>query len=323
VTRLAVLGRNVWTPKCLLSLSFLTLTLVLSPPLGAISPSAGGSGGVKDNWSRAYSSWALGIVVPDGAKLEGGGVVSWRAETNITALVHLPNVTRPDGITYIVLSAMGNDRTVFQVAVGIWPSSSLWSVYSWFITGVDSQSPTYKWVANGTGQQMSPSDLLSISIFLGPSAWLYGVADYNTSGFWEGFFPGASARSFDSGDQEVVSLESYSRSTSTFHDMGNLTLESLYVDGERILGGWYSYSGWDPQHNPLFTVGGSAAPLFISFASNARGGAVWSYSPEWTGGRADPFTAPIAAGVIATVLAVCVYLALRRNPKKARMARTG
>jgi hypothetical protein len=275
---------------------------------------------VKDAWSGAYSSWALGIVIPDGARLEGGGIVSWSEVTNLTALVRLPNITEPDGITYLVLSAMGSDRTVFQVAAGIWPGSNHWSVFSWFITGVESQSPTYRWVANATGPLMLPSDLLSLSIISSPtSAWVYGVTDHNTSEPRHGSFPGASATSFESGDQEVFSLESYSRSSSTFYDMGNLTLESIFVNGARVTGSWYSYSGWDPNHNPLFIVGGSAAPLFISFVSNAQGVAVWSYSPEWTNTHVDVLTAPIAVGVAAVGLAGGISVAFRRSLKNAKI----
>jgi len=291
--------------------------IALSRPLVA---TGGGSG---NTWAGAYSSWASGMVIPDGAKLAGGGVVSWSSGTNLTALVCLPNITMPDGITYLVLSAMGSDRTVFQIALGIWPGTGHWSVYSWFITDVDSRSPAYAWVANGSAPQMSPSDLVSVTLLLRqPGVWSYSIADHRTADSRQGRFAGASASSFASGDQEVLSFESYSRSSSTFRDMGNLTVESIYFDGIKVLGGWYSYSGWDPSHNPLFIVGNSALPPFISFAVNAQGQAMWSYSPPWSDvSDANGVAAPIITGAAAVVFVTCLSFALSRSSKGSRPAR--
>ncbi len=300
------------------------LALVLSSPLEEVTSQGGNAGVVKDNWQRAYSSWALGVVVPDGARLDGGGALSWKTATNLTAVARLPNITNPAAITYVVLSAMGNDRTIFQVAAGTWPDCSYWSVYSWFITGVDSRSPAYECMANSTGPEFSPHDVLSISIFIAsPSAWMFRVTDENRSSSLERSFPTSLAVSFASGDQEVFSLESYSRSASTFQNMGNQTLESLLVDGTKVLDGWYPYSGWDPAHNPLFVVGGSAAPLFIDLTTNGRGEAVWAYSPQWADAHLNVSLGSVVVGLALFSLIVVSALFVRNGRRsRVKSART-
>ena len=262
-------------------LSCLLLALLVLPvPLevSAVNKSAGSAG---DAWRRVADSWALGVVVPDGATLSGGRPLSWSAVSNLTAVVVLPDITRPDGITYVVLSAMGSDRTIFQVAAGAWPGSACWSVYSWYVTGVDSRSPSYQWTSNSTGAEFLAGDELSISMASSSSGWTFAVIDRTRDAAQSGSFPASPSVAFANGDQEVLALESYSHSASTFTEMGNLTLRSILVNGDEAVRGWYYYSGWDPSHSPLFVVGSSQAPLFISLTTSARGEPVWGYSTEW------------------------------------------
>ena len=294
-----------------------SLLLVASIPLSSLAEVSPGenSGGIRNQWQGPYSSWALGIVVPEGASLTGGGSVSWGDESNVSVIARLPNITMPDGITYVVLSVMGNDRTVYQVAAGAWPHSTSWSVYSWFIQGIDTQSPAYTWVANSTGPRMSSGDLVSMSMFIASPAWGYSIRDENTGAGGGGFFPATHSGAFESGDQEVFSFESYSHTASTFEYMGNLTLESISVDGKVVRSGWYTYSGWDPAHTPLFLVGSASAPSFISFATGPQGEPVWGYSPPWTGGSGQLGTGPIVAAcvVLGVVAASWISLGKRRG----------
>lgn len=230
------------------------------------------------------TSWALGVVVPEGAALEEGGSLHWGHVTNVTATVVLPNIKFPDRIVYALVSVMTADESVLQVGVGIYPGSGTWLVYSNLVTNVWSAPPTYKWILNASGPQMAPNSSVLISIYrprAGP--WSLRVLETGTGSSVDKTFPTGIAPSLKAGDQEVFAFESYSRSASTFRDMGNLTLESLLVDGESVSGGFYSYGDWDSVHNPLFAVGstGSALPDFISFRLGGDCAAVWGYRSGW------------------------------------------
>lgn len=276
-------GHPAWHSRPYLLISCVLLILILPNSFGVSVPSGEAPVSVENTWQHVLSSWALGVVIPDGARFEGGGTLSWTSARNLTVMVHLPNITTSDEITYIVLSAMGNDRTVLQVAAGIYPGSNHWSIYSWFITDVDSASPAYEWVLNSSAPEMRQNDVISISIIVtSPPGWKLTVDDENTSSSLERAFPSVTAVSFASGDQEVFAFESYSRNDSTFQQMGNMTLESLLINGKKVVGGWYSYSGWDAIHNPLFVVGSSNPPPFVSISLGAHGEATWSYAARWT-----------------------------------------
>ena len=268
-------------PRHFIGLAVFLTSLMLIAPLMAMAGSAQPGSSGSESWHRATSSWAIGVVVPNGAGLEQGGPVTWGTVSNLTAALVLPNITRPDAITYVVLSAMSSDRTIFQVAAGAWPGSAYWSVYSWYVTDVGSQAPHYQWTANSTGAEFNPGDQLSVSITRSSSGWSFNVLDRSRGTSQHGSFPAPATLALAVGDQEVLAFESYSRSSAAFRDMGNLTLESIWVDGAKVQEGWYYYSGWDPSRNPLFVVGGSQAPLFISISTDARGEAVWSYSGQW------------------------------------------
>ena len=63
-------------------------------------------------------------------------------------------------------------------------------------------------------------------------------------------------------------------------NMGNLTLDTLSVNGRRVSGGWYPYGSWDTSHKPLFVVGGLEPPFYISLQQSGSTTFTWSYN-EW------------------------------------------
>jgi hypothetical protein len=301
------------SPKTAIPL--LVAAFLVSSPVAVATVAAKGN----DVWLRASQSWALGVVVPNGAGLAEGSQLSWTDARNITALARLPNITEPDGVTYLVLSAEGDDKAVFQVAAGVWPGSSKWSAYSWYITGIGTSSLSYRWVMNSSTPSMSPGDLVSISITVTGGAWGMRVQDISTGEGKTGSVPSPSLTKFTSGDQEVVALESYTRSASTFRDMGNATLAAVLVDGRRIMAGWYAYGGWDPMHNPLFGVGSSDPPTYLSLIMGKDGGAVWSYDAQWTGAVWNTSVHPVALAYAA--LAALVPIAFVLGSRFGRVGR--
>jgi hypothetical protein len=283
----------------------ISLFLITSPVQAATAP-----GVVADVWQHYAQSWALGVVVPDGATLAGGVGLSWAEARNVTALLKLPNITMPGGVTYLVLSAEGDDGTVMQVAAGVWPGSDLWSVYSWFVSGATTASPSYDWTANCSAPTMAGGDLVLISTTVGAGAWGVRVQDLNTSKSISLSISSPALSRFKPGDQEVFALESYTRSVATFRGMGGAALLELLVDGQRVTGGWYPYGGWEPARSPLFAVGTAQPPTFITLTSPAGSLAVWSYDAEWTGAIGNPTygTAAFAYAALAALVPVAFVL---------------
>jgi len=166
---------------------------------------------------------------------------------------------------------------------------------------------------------MAPGARVIMSIFRGEDAWNLKVFDEDTWSSAAHSFPGGVAPSLMSGDQQVFALESYSRSAATFQNMGNLTLSSVLLDGQRVTGGAYSYGGWDPSHNPVFVVGSSGAspPVFISLERASDESFSWGYVATWKNGG-SPFAAMVPT-VLALSAGVCavvgVVLWLTRSPK--------
>ncbi len=260
--------------------SAVAMYLILLPAAAAAlspSPLAASTGTAYPN-----TSWALGLVVPEGASLQGG-VVRWGSVTNVTARVTLPNMTSPDGIVYAVLSVMASDGSVLQCAAGAAPGRSGWLVYSWFVQGIGSGPLTYRWILNSSGPTMGPMGNISMSIFSASGRWSVRVEELGSGSSVEEQFPAGTAPSLKTGDQEVFALESYTRTGSTFRNMGNLTLNALLLDGRRVTGGFYTYGQWDPLHSPIFVVGssGSSPPSFIYLGRGEAGSLFWSYSGVW------------------------------------------
>lgn len=255
-------------------------------------------------------SWALGIVVPEGADLAGGNKLQWGQVQNVTALIELPNVSRPDNIVYAVLSVMTSEGYVLQVAAGDFPYQANWKVYSWLFTDLSAPNVKYEWILNSSIPYMSPNDNVSMSIFRCENGtWSLEVDDISSGSYILQTFPLDIAPTLKLGNQEVFAFESYSRNVTTFESMGNLTLESLLFNGDKLQSGLYSYdSGWDRVRNPLFVIGteGQIPPSFIS-EHNATGSLiVWTYSNGWAG---QSVTLPgwLEVGLIGALLVVGIF----------------
>jgi hypothetical protein len=245
------------------------------------------------------SSWAVGVVVPEGAHLLGEGSVQWQAITNVTAFLTLPNIESPDGIVYAILSVMTSDGNVLQAAAGALPNRTGWLVFAWSVQAVDSGTPVYQWVLNASTPEITPLANISISIFRSSGLWDLRVIDMGNGSSVEKPFPPSPASTFMVGDQEVFALESYSRTLATFRGMGNMTLYSILLDGKKVTNGCYLYTGWDMVHNPLFVVGssGSSPPSFIYAGEGPATSFFWDYVGVW-GVQGNPF------GSLAEVLVV-------------------
>ena len=232
------------------------------------------------------TSWALGVVIPEGAALHGGGNLKWEDATNVTAEVRLPDISGPDGIVYAVMSVMADGGSVMQAAAGVYPNSSVWMAYSWYIPNIESVPLIYTWVLNASEPQMLPGASVVMSISRSAGVWEVRIVDLQTGALVEKTLPAAIGTSLKPGDQEVFALESYSRSQGSFEDMGNLTLSGVLINGDPVVSGFYVYSSWNPNKQPLFGVGsaGVSAPTFISLRSLANGSFEWGYSA--TGGYA-------------------------------------
>jgi len=261
------------------------------------------------------TSWALGTVVPEGSELQGGGRVSWETVTNVTAFVTLPNITNPARVVYAVLSVMAADGSIMQAASGVSPNRSAWLAFSWFISGTRADPVKYVWVLNSSEPEMRSGDHVSISIFRTSDLWGLKVFDEDTGTSAGRLFPPGVASSLRGGDQEVFALESYSKSVATFQHMGNLSLTSLLVDGQRVTKGFYFYGSWDPSHEPVFVVGssGSSSPVFITLRQRGDGSLVWGYTDSWRGGGGD-YVGVLGVGVMVVLAAgsLAVAVAVRR-----------
>lgn len=233
------------------------------------------------------ATWALGIVVPNGAKLEDGSIIKWSEVSNITAIIRLPNITRTDHRIYIVLSAMTASGTILQVAVGLSPNNTHWLTYAMIALNISSGT-NYMWRTEGSPPIMEVYHTISISIYSlknnqGKYEWNYIVHDIITGESNSGFLVDDNSHTFMDGDQEVIALESYTKKESIFSYMGNITLYSLLLNGKKVISGWYIYDGWDWTKHPLFVVGGATpAPQYISISSN-NGIIYWKYEPiSWS-----------------------------------------
>jgi hypothetical protein len=223
------------------------------------------------------------VVVPEGAGLLEGGGVRWELVSNVTVEISLPNITLPDRNVYAILSVMTNDGNVLQVAAGDSPGQSDWLAYAWSVSNVNSAEPTYQWLLNASEPRMPPGGNVSMSIFQRSGVWNLRVTNALSGTPAEVSLPSGIAPTLRVGDQEVFALESYSRTGATFQDMGNLTMEALLLDGRKVTGGFYTYAGWDPDHNPLFVVGssGSSPPTFIYIGEGPEGSFYWNYAAIW------------------------------------------
>lgn len=260
------------------------------------------------------TSWALGVVAPNNAQLAGGGGMSWGEVNNVTAQIELPEINQTDATVDAVLSVMTTGGNVLQVAAGIPPVKRGWLTYAQFVSNITATSENYQTIANGSLPEMSPGDLVVLSIFVSSGVWSYELSDLNSHSSTQGMFPGGGA-SLAAGNQEVFALESYSENRSVFAHMGNLTLQSLTFDGRRVVQGLYVYNNLDWENGPLFVVGGFAnPPSFISVQRAGDGAVVWSYVEEWTGqppSLTPPATLTILAAIAVFFIAAVIFVRVR------------
>jgi len=211
---------------------------------------------------------------------------------------------------------MAADGSVMQIAAGIYPTSTKWFAYGWYIRNVQANPQTYGWILNYSKPAMMAGDPVSLSIYLSQGRWHYRIEDLTTREAATGEYAPDVPPSLRVGDQEVFALESYSTSNIVFAQMGNLTLDNLTINGRRIASGWYGYGSWDTHHNPMFVVGGLDPPSYISLQQKPDGTVVWSYQ-EWSAAtEVRPPSLPLTIlGIpvlVASVMLVAVYALKRR-----------
>ncbi len=225
----------------------------------------------------AQQSWAIGVVVPQGAELKNGARLVWSEVRNITAVLTLPNISSTDGVIYVVLSAMTGNGDIMQVAAGLYPNSTYWSVYP-MVAG--SSGRVYMPVSGYSNQIISPCDTLSMSIAAVNGTWWFTVIDLNTSSSSSCSFGVPSGYTLVNGSQYVLALESYTSNSSVFSGMGIMRMSAIFLNGVPLVGGEYIYSTWNGVEYPLFIVGGASPPQFI-YCYTSGGSAYWEYVKGW------------------------------------------
>ena len=292
--------------------------LILLILLLTLTPLRAGSGGDIEPNQQHYpsGSWALGVVVPEGSQFADGGRLSWENATAVSVIVRLPNISFTDAATLAVESVMSADGSVLQIAAGIYPNSTSWLAYGWYIGNLQAYPQNYDWVLNSSKPEMSPGTSVSLSIYLSQGKWHYRIEDMDTNETVSGEYAFLVSPAVKVGDQEVFALESYSTSNVVFANMGNLTLDSLSVNGRRVSGGWYLYGSWDMSHKPLFVVGGLEPPFYISLQQSGSMTFKWSYN-EWETPQQPTPQTPVLPFLIAglTLVAIVVPLAVYEKKK--------
>jgi hypothetical protein len=194
--------------------------------------------------------------------------------------MQLPNITYTDAPTLAVESLMVSDGSVLQIAAGIYPNSTDWHAYGWYIGNLQAYPQSYEWVLNSSKPEMAPGASVSLSIYLSSRHWQYTIEDVDTKETVSGEYAFNVPSGVKPGDQEIFALESYSTSNGVFAHMGNMTLDTLSINERRVSSGWYPYGSWDTTHKPLFVVGGLTPPTYISLQETRDGTLDWSYE-EW------------------------------------------
>lgn len=239
----------------------------------------------RDAWQfyEVGRPWALGIVVPDGAPLSDGGAVKWDSSSNLTVVLTIPRINKTDATIYAIVSVMTESGVVLQAAVGIEKNDYCWRSYSMYVRGVYGGNKEYVPILLGTSPSFLPGDTAIISIYsdLSDKSPSWFVRIINVSSRKEivaQLFSDRSSR-FMKGDHEVVALESYTKNEDVFRNMGEMVLESIFIDGGRVMGGWYVSDGQVFMSNLLFEVGaGEPVPNFLYVVDSDSSSVVWGYS---------------------------------------------
>ncbi|MEM2292689.1 MAG: hypothetical protein QXX41_05385 [Nitrososphaerota archaeon] len=261
--------------------------------------------------------WALGIVIPDGAPTSDGETVKWDSSSNLTVVLNIPRINMTDGTIYAIVSVMTESGVVLQAAAGIEKGDSCWRSYAMYVRGVYSGKKEYVPVLLGSPPTFLPGDSAIISIYSGFSdeepAWFVRII--NPSSREEvlvRFFSDGSSR-FMRGDHEVVALESYTKNEEVFRNMGEMVLESVFINGKRILGGWYVSDGQVFMSNLLFEVGaGEPVPSFLYLVNSNMSSAVWGYSHgSWGQTENNSFLLLLGALLLSILVIIFVVVRIR------------
>ena len=290
------------------------VALVLTPhPLASVFPAVASP---SNQYSEA-ASWAIGVVVPDGAPLSNGQRLSWGAVGNVTASLRLPTINQTDGAIYAVLSVMTSDGSVLQIASGLLPNSTGWGTFAMWIRNPMAYPQEYETILDVRTPAAQPGATVSLSIYYSGGTWNYETSEQGVAEPIRASLATNVSSSVKDGDQEVFALESYSSSSEVFSSMGNLTVYSISLNGQRVVGGWYLYGGgWNPSHNPLYIVGGEEPPVFMAAGSCSGGLVCLGFKSPWIGTQGPTpniglFIAFAAAG--GTILVVVAVVALMRR----------
>jgi len=258
---------------------------------------------------EGQTSWGLGIVVPEGSSLLGGGKVNWTEISNVTTVLRIPDLTNVSAATYAVVSLMTQDGVVLQAAFGDLPGESTWLVYAMFIANPSLVPQHYTWAANASRPAAGPGDVVSISLYHSlEGTWSFKVSNLNKSLSIQKSFGANTTAPPRHGDQEVLALESYASSSTMFQNMGNMTMLSLLLNDKKVESGWYLFTDWDMIHNPLFVVGGAAPLPFVDFSFLGGGMAVWYYSGNWQGGGGEIGINPTLAEIVILLAAALLTI---------------
>lgn len=271
-----------------------------------------------DEWSSYIGDrpWALGIVVPDGAPTEDG-TVKWSSSSNLTVVLTIPKINMTDSTIYVIVSVMTESGVVIQAAIGIESGDECWRSYAMYVRGVYGSSKEYVPVLLGGPPSFSPGDSAIISIhskFIDSvPVWMAEITNLSRHEKQEvQLFSDGSSR-FMKGDHEVVALESYTRSEYVFRNMDQLTLHSVFVDGKKVLGGWYISDGQVFMTDLLFEVGaGGPVPSFLYLVASNSSMAVWGYSNEtWEASSDNIFFLLLGALLLTILLIMFVAVKIR------------
>lgn len=261
--------------------------------------------------------WALGIVIPEGASLNNGDTVKWGLSSNLTVVLSVPMINMTDDTVYAIVSVMTESGVVLQAAAGIEKGDSCWRSYVMYARGIYSGKKEYVPVLLGGSPSFLPGDSAIISIYseFSDDVPVWSVRIVNPSSREEvlvRLFSDGSSR-FMKGDHEVVALESYTKNEEIFRNMGEMVLEDVFIDGKRVLGGWYVSDGQVFMSNLLFEVGaGEPVPSFLYLADSGNSSVVWGYSSgSWEPMRNNSSILLLGALLLSILVIIIVVIRIR------------
>jgi hypothetical protein len=261
---------------------------------------------VTVNGQSGYSSgsWAIGVVIPENSELSNGELVNWNDVSNVSAVFNLPNISSTDSTIYVIMSLMTENGSIIQLAAGLYPNMSYWHTYAMYVLNPNSYPQIYKHISISDDNFMLANDLISMSMYFSNGRWQFRVNDLTRGTSTVSCFNASLPAELKDGDQYVFALESYSYNSSVFRSMNSMTLYGLFINGERVSGGWYLYTTWNNQNFPLFIVGGSTPPGFITANFSGNGTVTWSYVSVWVSGGTPYSSFYLITGILVAAAAV-------------------